>query len=129
MEGLTKHFNVNFILSEEVLQKMETPDRFQLRYLGKVQAKGKMQSLGVYECFDSDPEDQVILKKNTRAAFNAGIEAYYNKDMINARRHFDTVYQTNPADLTAFGFLHKIHGYVLQGVPDGWTGVEVMEYK
>ncbi|MEO5905971.1 MAG: adenylate/guanylate cyclase domain-containing protein, partial [Saprospiraceae bacterium] len=129
MEGLTKYFNVNFILSEETVRKLDDRERFNLRYLGKVQAKGKIQSLDIFECFDGDKEDQIRLKKATLHFFKAGMEAYFAKDMIEARKYFDQVYQANPMDATAFGFLHKIHGYLNQGMPEGWTGVEVMLSK
>ncbi|HJW31252.1 MAG TPA: response regulator, partial [Saprospiraceae bacterium] len=129
MEGLTKYFNVNFILSGDTLKKIENRDRFNLRYLGKVQAKGKNQSIEVHECFDGDPPAMIDLKKATLHNFHAGMEAYFAKDMLNARKYFDQVYQVNPMDATAFSFLHKIHGYLVQGVPEGWTGVEVMQSK
>jgi DNA-binding response OmpR family regulator len=129
MEGLTKYFNVNFILSEETVQKLEDRERFNLRYLGKVQAKGKNQSIDIYECFDGDREEQVSLKKSTISIFHAGLEAYFAKDMMAARMFFDQVYQTNPMDATSFGFLHKIHGYLNNGVPENWNGVEVMHNK
>ncbi|HJW31201.1 MAG TPA: adenylate/guanylate cyclase domain-containing protein, partial [Saprospiraceae bacterium] len=129
MEGLTKHFNVNFILSEDVLHKLEDRDQFNLRHLGKVQAKGKFNSVDIYECFDGDNEDQIRLKKATLSNFHAGIDAYFSRDMISARKHFDSVYQVNPSDLTAFGFLHKIHGYIIQGLPDNWNGTEIMQTK
>ncbi len=129
MEGLTKHFNVNMIISGDTLLKLEDREAFSLRYLGKVQAKGKNQPIDIYECFDGDAEDQVSLKKASLQLFHAGMEAYFAKDMINARKYFDLVYQANPADATAFGFLHKIHGYLHTGVPEGWTGVEVMQSK
>jgi signal transduction histidine kinase/class 3 adenylate cyclase len=129
MEGLTKHFNVNFILSADSLQKLDDQERFHLRHLGKVQAKGKLHSLDVYECFDGDTDEQIKLKQTTLPLFHAGIEAYFARDMEAAQRYFDQVYQANPADRTAFGFLPKIHGYILQGLPDHWTGVEVMVNK
>jgi CheY-like chemotaxis protein/class 3 adenylate cyclase len=129
MEGLTKHFSVNFILSEDTLQKLDDRDRFNFRHLGKVQAKGKHHSLNVYECFDGDTEEQIHLKKTTLPLFHAGLEAYFARDMEGARQYFDNVYQANRSDLTAFGFLHKIHGYMAQGLPEHWTGVEVMMNK
>jgi len=49
--------------------------------------------------------------------------------MLNALRHFETVYHANPADLTAFGFLHKVHGYIANGLSDDWNGVELMHFK
>jgi len=129
MEGLTKHFNVNFILSEDIVQKLNDPERFHLRYLGKVQAKGKYHSIGVYECFNGDSDEQIKLKNASLLSFHAGMEAYFAKDMAAARRYFDQVYQTNPLDLTAFGFLHKIHGYITNGLPETWSGVEMMQSK
>lgn len=129
MEGLTKHFSVNMIISGDTLLNLDHRDLFHLRYLGKVQAKGKNQPIDIYECFDGDHEDQVALKKASLQHFHAGMEAYFAKDMMNARKYFDLVYQANPEDATAFGFLHKIHGYLHTGVPEGWTGVEVMQSK
>jgi len=129
MEGLTKHFNVNFILSGDTLLKLDDRDQFNLRYLGKVQAKGKFHSLDIYECFDADEDAQVALKKSSLSSFHAGIEAYYAKDIHTARHYFDEVYQHNKSDLTAFGFLHKIHGFITNGLPENWSGVEVMVSK
>jgi len=129
MEGLTKHFNVPFILSEESLKKIEHPQNFNFRYLGKVQAKGKFHSTGIYECFDADSKEQIELKKTTLQAFHEGMDAYYSKDMLLARKHFDQVYQVNPLDITAFGFLHRIHNYIINGLPEAWDGVEVMQNK
>ena len=129
MEGLTKHFNVNFILSEETVNKLEDRDRFNLRYLGKVQAKGKFNSIDVYECFDVDSEEQIKLKKSSLQIFHAGMEAYFSKDMNAARKYFDQVYQLNSSDLTAFGFLHKVHGYISLGIPTEWNGIEIMQSK
>src|SRR4029079_16892253 len=117
MEGLTKHFNVNFIISEETVNKLEDRDRFHLRHLGKVQAKGKHHSLNVYECFDGDTPEQIRLKQLTLQNFHDGMEAYFAKDMVAARKYFDLVYQANPMDATALSFLMKIHGYLNAGVP------------
>lgn len=129
MEGLTKHFNVNFILSEETVNKLEEREKFNLRYLGKVQAKGKFNSIDVYECFDVDTEEQIALKKSSLHLFHAGMEAYFAKDMNAARKYFDQVYQLNSSDLTAFGFLHKVHGYISKGIPAEWNGIEIMQNK
>jgi hypothetical protein len=129
MEGLTKYYNVNFILSDETLQKLNDREQFNFRNLGKVQAKGKHNSIDVYECFDGDSEDQVELKKATLQIFHTGLEAYFAKDMMAARKYFDQVYQANPLDLTAFGFLHRVHGYITNGLPANWNGVDVMISK
>ena len=129
MEGLTKYFNVNFIISEETLHKLQDPGRFNLRYLGKVQAKGKLQSINIYECFDGDDDKQVVLKKASLPSFHAGMKSYYARDMNAARKYFDQVYQANPEDTTALSFLHRVHHHIINGLPEDWSGVEVMVAK
>ena len=129
MEGLTKFYNVNFIISEDTYQKIENPGRFNLRYLGKVQAKGKYNSIGIYECFNADPEKQRLLKEKTLSSFNRAMTAYYEADFEVALNHFEDVYHQNPADRTAFTFIHRVHGLIESGVPADWTGVEMMSLK
>jgi hypothetical protein len=129
MEGLTKHFGVNFILSAATIEKLDDKEKFNLRYLGKVQVKGKYQPIGIYECFDGDKPEQILLKKESLHSFDLGIEAYYRKDMSNALNHFETVYKSNPADLTAFGFLRKVHDNIVNGLSEDWNGVETMHFK
>ncbi|HUR30585.1 MAG TPA: response regulator [Saprospiraceae bacterium] len=129
MEGLTKHFGVNLILSEATLDKIEDRNKFNIRFLGKVQVKGKYQPIKIYECFDVDNSEQAILKKKTLSHFTEGITAYYQKDMLKALHHFEAVYQANPADLTAFGFLHKVHSNIVNGLSEDWNGVETMHFK
>ena len=52
---------------------MENPGKFNYRYLGKVQVKGKQQVLGIYEFFDGEGEQAVQLKVATRADFEKGL--------------------------------------------------------
>jgi class 3 adenylate cyclase len=129
MEGLTKHFGVNFILSDSTVDKLENREKFNLRYLGKVQVKGKYHPIGIYECFDGDRPEQLNLKKSSLQHFEDGIKAYYNRDMINALNNFEAVYKGNPADMTAFGFLRKVHDNIVNGLSEDWNGVEMMHFK
>lgn len=50
MEGLTKQFGAKILLSEASYQKLSDPSAFQIQHLGKVQVKGRQESVGVYEC-------------------------------------------------------------------------------
>ena len=54
IESLTKYYKASILLSEITLQQIQHPEIFHLRYLGKVQVKGKQSSIGIYECFSSD---------------------------------------------------------------------------
>jgi adenylate cyclase len=50
LEGLTKFYKVNILLSEASVQNLVDAEIFEFRDLGPVQLKGKLAPIGVYEC-------------------------------------------------------------------------------
>jgi adenylate cyclase len=129
IESLTKYYKAGILLSEFTLREILHPELFHLRYLGKVQVKGKQSSIGIYECFSSDGEDQVNKKEKTLSAFNEGMVHYLNKAFDKAIKAFEWVSAANPEDRTTQFFLHKASGYHQQGVPENWSGVVEMANK
>jgi len=129
IESLTKYYKVGILLSEITLQQILHPELFHLRYLGKVQVKGKQSSIGIYECFSSDSEDQVNKKEKTLSIFNEGMYHYLNKSFENAVNSFESVTDINPQDLTTQFFLDNSIRYLQKGVPDNWSGVIEMLNK
>lgn len=129
IESLTKHYKASILLSENTLQQIAHPGNFHLRYLGKVQVKGRHSSIGIYECFGSDDEEQVIKKDETLSLFNEGIHHYLNKSFTGAIKCFLSVTEINTADNTAQFFLdHSMH-CLQKGVPANWSGVVEMTNK
>ncbi|MEM7368499.1 MAG: adenylate/guanylate cyclase domain-containing protein [Bacteroidota bacterium] len=129
MEGLTKHFGVSILISEDVYQHLLSQESFQIRYLGKVLVKGKRIPLKVYECFDGDPQEIQLLKKKTLEAFTTGVEAYLNQELILAQERFQQVLQEFPNDPVSGNYLLNINQLLNRGIPTGWTGVEIMNAK
>ena len=135
IESLTKHFNVNILLSEESLQQIKnqtfdtTPPDFHFRFLGKVQLKGKKEPTGIYECFDGDPSDIAQKKMDSNSIFEKGLQMYHALEFASARIAFEQVLEIHSDDLTARFFLERSVSYMSSGVPDDWTGVEVMSFK
>lgn len=129
IESLTKYYKVNILLSEITLQQIQHPGDFHLRYLGKVQVKGKQSSIGIHECFSSDSEEQVIKKEKTLATFNEGMYHYLNKSFHNAARCFESILVVNADDHTAQFFVDNSIRYLQKGVPENWSGVVEMINK
>lgn len=129
IESLTKHYKASILLSEITLQQIQHPENFHLRYLGKVQVKGRHSSIGIYECFGSEEEQQVVKKEETLAIFNDGIHHYLNKSFTSAIKCFLSVTEINIEDSTAQFFLdHSMHCNQ-KGVPENWSGVVEMVNK
>lgn len=129
IESLTKYYKASILLSEITLQQIQHPKDFHLRYLGKVQVKGKQSSIGIHECFSSDSEDQVVKKEKTLSTFNEGMYHYLNKSFENAVKAFEVVTGINPEDHTTQFFLDNSIRYLQKGVPENWSGVVEMANK
>jgi two-component system, sensor histidine kinase ChiS len=129
MEGITKYYGSDILLSEVSLQKIPPSDSFHVRYLGKVQVKGKQESTGVYECFDGDLPDVRRKKQQTRPLFEAGLNAYMGQDFEKARQFFNEALVVYPEDKTVRLFLQKTEQCAANGVPEGWNGTEAMYIK
>jgi adenylate cyclase len=129
LEGLTKYFKVNILLSEASMRNLESPDAFHLRHLGPVQLKGKMEAIGVYECFNGASAEELDKKLTALPVFRQGVSAYFNKSFDHASHHFAEALDIYPEDITAKMFLERSHQYVNRGIPDNWTGVEAMMSK
>ncbi len=129
IESLTKHYKANILLSEKTLQHIDHPENFHLRYLGKVQVKGRHSSIGIYECFGSDDEEQLTKKEQTLELFNQGIHHYLNKSFTGAIKCFLSVTEINTEDSTAQFFLDHSMRCLQKGVPENWSGVVEMINK
>jgi len=129
IESLTKYYKVKILLSEITLQQIQHPENFHLRYLGKVQVKGKQSSIGIHECFSSDSEEQIIKKEKTLTTFNEGMYYYLNRAFGNAVKAFESIIDINPADLTAQFFLDNSISFLQNGAPENWSGVLEMVKK
>lgn len=129
VEGLTKHFGANILLSEAVVDNLPNRDAFNLRYLGLVQVKGKQEVIKIYECFDGNAEEMIALKKVTKLEFEEGMKYYYTKNFDQGLEAFAKVLKLNPKDGTAQFFINKLKGLKQQELDEDWTGVELMVNK
>ncbi len=129
MEGLTKYFGVNIIVSDDSVRKLKDLDAHLHRFLGKVLVKGKKEPAAIYDFFAGDSADLIELKQQSLADFDAGVRAYYQKDFERAVAAFRKVLSINEEDVTAARYLEKSLSNLEEGVAEDWTGVEEMTQK
>lgn len=129
VESLTKHYKASILLSEESLKQIEHPEVFHLRNLGLVQLKGKLSSINVYECFNSNTDEELQQKVETLSIFNEGVACYLNQSFENANHAFKKVLQINENDPTARFFYLHTKQIVDSGVDEKKSGVVEMEEK
>ncbi len=129
MEGLTKFYGAPIIISEDTLSRMNDITAYNPRYLGKAQVKGKKQPVKVYEVIAGNKSETVALKTATQENFEQGLSYYHAKQFTRASVYFKKVLKTNPLDKTAQLYLERSAQFMVEGVPDNWEGVEMMDSK
>ncbi|GAB4417974.1 MAG: guanylate cyclase [Bacteroidia bacterium] len=129
MEGLSKIYGARLLVSEAVFRRIDRPEDFAYRYLGRVQVKGKIEPLGIYELFEADDPQQMDLKQAVQALFARSIGAYTQRDFLGAITGFGEILALNPQDGAASYYLRRAQLYTVQGVDSNWSGVEEMKEK
>ena len=129
IEGLTKFYGVNILLSETVVEQLPVQTRENLRYLGKVRVKGKRENISLYECYDGDAPEIRRRKANVLPGFNEALQQYFDRRFNEAVDGFQQLRQNDLEDPVLELFCKKAFQFAAQGVPDDWTGVESIEFK
>ena len=125
VENLTKYYGARILISEDGLQKMGAKEDLPpIRYLGKVRVKGKKEPLGIYECLAGEEPENLATKLQTQEIFEKGLRHFWAKEFAEAAGEFNTLLKKDPDDQVAERFLKKASRYILEGVPEGWDGVE-----
>ena len=129
IEGLTKFFGAQIIISEPALMQIRDRSQFEFRSLGKVQVKGKQDVLRIFEIFDGLSADEKNLKVITKADFETGLNSYFDKDFATALTCFQKVLSINPGDRAAQIYCSNAEEYLKEGVAEDWKGELKMEIK
>jgi len=129
LEGLTKFYGISMIISEETLLRLQKPVRYQMRYLGKAQVKGREHPISLYEVYEGAPESVRARRQQTKADFERGLKSYMSGKFSEAVTSFQAVLSKDPDDKTAALYLERATAMLGQPVPDDWNGVEVMTSK
>ena len=129
VEGLTKFYNVSFIITAATYKRLHNPSQYSIRFLDKVQVKGKSTALDLYEVYQADTTEQHELKRETQIDYEEAMRLYYVQDFAGAQANLFKVLQRNPADKVAWHHLIKATQAIDEGVSENWTGVTVMTKK
>ncbi len=98
LEGLTKAFDTQIIVSGQTLERLQNPARFQTRFLGRTRVKGKKETVSVYELYDRDPEAIRQAKAGTREELRRGLDLLYKGNFAEAIAIFQKIAERNPHD-------------------------------
>ncbi|WP_420602217.1 response regulator [Flagellimonas sp.] len=129
VEGVTKHFGANIIVSEDTLTAMADSSGFNFRYLGKVKVKGKQKAIGIYECIDGDSVESISLKLEAKTDYEHGVKLFFKQNFADALAVFEKILVKNTKDTVTQYFVSKTKKYMSEGTPENWQSMTVMHEK
>jgi len=129
IEGLSKHFGTSILLTQECKANLTDPDAFDFRYLGRVQPKGKMKPIDLYECINGDAEDLQNHKLSNLKTFDDAMTLFLDKEFAMAAVTFQQIFKNNIKDQPAKLFLNRAAQLITQEIEENWKGVETMTTK
>ncbi len=123
IESLTKFFGTSILISERTFMLLADPTKFEYRFLGKIQVKGRRQYVSIFDIFNGDPEDIVELKRKTQSEFERAVHLYFNREFTAAAMLFRKVLAVHPTDKAANYYLQESTYYETNGTPEEWNGI------
>ena len=119
LEGLTKHYGVQLIVSEFTATALED---VLLRKLDRVTVKGKQEPVTIYEVVSLAGQAATSLSGEI-AASNRALEHYFRGNWAPARRAFRELHDAVPQHEFYSLLLRRIDALESGGVGPGWDGV------
>ncbi|ASS75516.1 hypothetical protein CIG75_11335 [Tumebacillus algifaecis] len=121
VEGLTKRYRVQLLISEQTLSRLQDPDRYQIRIIDRVKVKGKTEAVSVYEVFDADPQVVRDGKQSTKPIFEQGVRLYQEQEFVGAKALFDECLRHNPHDQSAQVYVERCVHCLEFGYDEYWS--------
>ncbi len=129
LEGLTKFYGVSIIISEAVFNNLVAPNQYQIRFLDRVQVKGRNHPIKIYEVMDGETEYLLKSKRQVQSDFEQGVLYYQQQEFAMAKEYFQKVLTVNPQDKTTEIYLERVNRFLSEGVPRNWEGITTWNQK
>ncbi|MEG4170520.1 MULTISPECIES: ATP-binding protein [unclassified Microcoleus] len=129
LEGLTKVYGAGILVSGAIIDRLDDPEKYKYRFVDRVMVKGKTNAVSVFEIYETETEESIVLKQQTAEVFQEALNFYYEQKFVAAQKVFQNILQINPDDRVAMLYFQRSRKYRMYGAPDGWCGVETSTEK
>ena len=103
LQGLTRSFGVNTIVSDAVIAACADCAGLPYRYLGRARVKGKARPVALYEVIEAEETGKIA----TRGAFESAVRDFESRRWDAAHRGFTSVLAEDPGDSAARYYLQR----------------------
>ena len=107
LQDLTKVYGASLIISQHTFFALKDYKKYNYRFLGQVQVKGKKDVVSLFEFFDADPPEIIEFKIHTKTLFEQGVINYYSGQKERAIQIFQRIINLNYQDKAAYFYLQE----------------------
>jgi len=127
MENLTKIYEADILISDNTYKNLENPDRYYIREIDSIRVKGKERPTVIYEVFDTNPDDQILLKNQYAGELMSAILHYKSQNFFEAMKIILAIEKINPSDRLIQIYKERIRLFMEDPPGEKWDGVFKME--
>lgn len=129
LEGLTKLYGAAVLVSEATLSRLGDPGSHRVRFLDRVQVKGKLETVGIHEVLDGHPEEVAARRQEGQPRFQEALDAYRAGSFEVAEKLLRELLEQDPEDVALALYLQRCAHYREHGTPEAWDGVTSLKTK
>ncbi len=126
LEGVNKFYETSILISQETYAALNS--RLIVRELDYIRVKGKQDPTRIYEVV-AEPGTLTSLQERFLTAYQAGMDAYWEREFRKARNAFLHALKVVPQDFAARMFLERCDRYLKKAPGPRWDGVTTLKSK
>lgn len=128
LEGMTKVYGAPIIVSQALVDRLQSPEAFALRELDRVRAQGKQAAVRIYAALGALPPALVAQIQAARDDFSQGLRHYRDGAFAAAEESFCAAAAAAPDDRVAALYVRRCRA-LRADPPPAWDGVTVLLHK
>lgn len=128
VEGLTRHLGT-VLITGETRDALADPGRFELRYVDRVQVKGRSAPTSLYEVLDGLGERERDRKRATAGKLAEALTRFQARDLAGAASALEQMARIDPDDPAVRWHRARVERASREGLPDRWDGTAALDSK
>jgi adenylate cyclase len=129
VEGLTKLYGVDMILTDKVVAQLSNPSSFDLRQIDRVKVKGKQKPTTIYECFAADSVIIADKKRALSGKWQEALQEYYVRNFDAATKLFKEIDAVIGEDRISRLYIKRCQELLIAGLSPEWDGTYALTSK
>ncbi len=123
IEDMTKLYGAPLLISDHTLNKLKDPSKYLIRTIDRVTAKGKSESVTIFEVFDGEPLHIRDMKLKTKLRFEEAVSQYGRMEFLQVKQIMGEILKEAPEDKAVQTYLERCEKHLQFGVDQNLISV------